>query len=58
MQRDSFLASDWSQDEHDLDGVVHFVLRCRKMRTLQGNADADATRRALDALRDVLATYL
>ena len=25
MHRDGFLASDWSQDEHDLADVVHFV---------------------------------
>ena len=58
MHRDGFLASDWSQDEHDLADVVHFVLCCRKIRASQRKTDGVATRRALDALRDALATYL
>ena len=57
MQRDSFLASDWSQYEHDWAGVVHFVLLYRTMRASQRKTDADSTHRVLGALRDVLATY-
>ena len=58
MRRDGFLASDWSQDEHDLADVVHFVLFCRTMRASQRKTGADSTRRVLGALRDALVTYL
>ena len=58
MRRDGFLASDWSQDEHDLVDVVHFVLFYRTMRASQRKTDADSTQRVLGALRDALATYL
>ena len=58
MRRGGFLASDWSQDEHDLAGVVHFVLCCRTARASQRKTGAVAARRVLCALRGALATYL
>ena len=57
MHHGGFLANDWSQDEHDLADVVHFVSFCRKIRASQNKTDGVGTRRALDALRDALATY-
>ena len=58
MHQGGFLVNDWNEDEHVLADVVHFVLYCRKTRASQNKTDAVGTRRALDALRDALATYL
>ncbi|MDJ0514433.1 MAG: hypothetical protein QNJ62_13410 [Methyloceanibacter sp.] len=58
MHQGGFLANDWSQDEHHLADVVRFVLLYRKIRASQNKTDGVMTRRALDALRDALATYL
>ena len=58
MHRDGFLTNDWRQDEHELVEVVHFVLFYRKIRASQRKTDGVTTRRAMDALRDALVSYL